>query len=114
MAKRIAPAMMKRMPAISRGGIVSDASRMNRYVLPQMTYTMAKAPITRPPRRWTTVDRARVVTSGHPTASTRADGVVDGPLPSVSGGRDMAVQVQAMRSVNPATEEEIATYPRHT
>src|ERR1043166_1296680 len=37
------PAVLCRIPAIRKGGIVSTLIRMPRYVEPQMTYTMAKA-----------------------------------------------------------------------
>jgi hypothetical protein len=39
----ISPAMMKRAPVRSSGGMVSSATRMARYVVPHTVQTMAKA-----------------------------------------------------------------------
>ena len=40
---RIVPATVHRMPPISAGGVASSATRMPRYVVPQMTQTAIQA-----------------------------------------------------------------------
>ena len=47
-SSRIAPDTANRAPAMSRGGNVSTANRIARYVEPQMMYTAANAARRRP------------------------------------------------------------------